>query len=317
MEFHQLRYFVAAAECLNISRAAEKVHVSQPALSRQLRLLEEELGADLFRRIRKRIFLSEAGRVFLPRARGILAQAAEAAALMRDKFAARGIIRFGAITPFLDDLVAPALQEYARRHPQTEVHVVDAAPSELIAKLRRGDLDLAVLGNLEKKDRNKFHLTLLYEHHHAAVLPAQHPMAGRRSLRLAELALDRWVSLSDNHFPGRRKFLISACRQAGFRPVIISEVDSIPTLIAAVKVRQAVAILPAHCAKFPHAGCAFVGLAGPLIKSSLLLVRATRSAATDSDELAEILRSTAASMGTVPRPRKPSRRSRTKRAVAR
>lgn len=307
MEFHQLRYFVAAAECLNISRAAERVHVSQPALSRQLRLLEDELGTELFQRVRKRIYLAEPGEVFLPRARRILAEAAEAAALVRRKFAAGGVLRFGAITPFLDDLVAPALQEFARHHPRIDVQVVDAPPSALLAKLRKGELDLAILGNLDTKDRRKFDATVLYEHGHAAVLPAQHALAKRRSLPLAALADEPWVSLADTNFPGRRRFFTAVCRQAGFKPEIVSEVDSIPMLLAAVRARQAVAILPAHCAKFPHVGCVFVDLTSPAIKSSLLLVRAPRGRTAGAAEFAETLRNIAASMG-ARTPRTPNRR---------
>lgn len=297
MEFHQLRYFVAAAECLNISRAAEQAHVSQPALSRQIRLLEEELGTELFNRVRKRIVLSEAGRIFLPHARRILAGAAEAAALLRGKFATGGVLRFGAITPFLDDLVAPALQLFTRIHPGIQVQVVDASPSQLLARLRRGDLDLAILGNLEKSDLKKFDSSVVFESRHAAVLPRNHPMAAKRSLRLADLATDPWASLSETHFPGRRKFLHSVCTKAGFKPGIICEVDSIPMLLAEVSVRQAVAILPAHCAKFSHAGCVFVPVASPVIKSSLLLVRSPRCTATGAAELAEILQKTAANLG--------------------
>jgi DNA-binding transcriptional LysR family regulator len=309
MEFHQLRYFVAAAECLNISRAAERVHVSQPALSRQLRLLEDELGAELFQRVRKRVYLAEAGKVFLPRARRILAEAAEAAALVRRKFAAGGVLRFGAITPFLDDLVAPALQEFARHHPQIEVQVIDAPPSALLVKLRKGELDLAILGNVEPQDRRKFDATVLYEHGHAAVLPAQHALAARRNLRLAELANGPWVSLADKNFPGRRKFFTAVCQQAGFKPEIVGEVDSIPMLLAAVRARQAVAILPAHCVKFPHVGCVFVGLSSPSIKSTLLLVRDPRCRAAGAAEFAEILRSTAASMGGIEPRARDSRRT--------
>ena len=307
MEFHQLRYFVAAAECLNISRAAERVHVSQPALSRQLRLLEDELGTELFQRVRKRIYLAEAGKFFLPRARRILAEAAEAAALMHRKFAAGDVLRFGAITPFLDDLVAPALQEFARHHPRIDVQVVDAPPSALLAKLSKGELDLAILGNLETKDRRKFDATVLYEHGHAAVLPAQHALAKRRSLPLAALAEEPWVSLADTNFPGRRKFFTAVCRQAGFKPEIVSEVDSIPILLAAVRARQAVAILPAHCAKFPHVGCVFVNVASPAIKSSLLLVRSPRCLRAGAAGFAETLRSVASSMGVLT-PNTPHRR---------
>ncbi len=108
MEFHQLRYFTAAAELLSISRAAERLHVSQPALSRQIRVLEDELGTPLFDRIRQRIRLTEAGAAFLPRARQILQDAEQAVREVRGQFGgARASLRLGFITPILDDLVVP------------------------------------------------------------------------------------------------------------------------------------------------------------------------------------------------------------------
>jgi len=113
MEFHQLRYFVAAAEDLSISRAAERLHVTQPALSRQIAALEEELGVALFDRIRKRIHLTDAGRFFLPKARQLICDAETGAQQLREQFGdARRTLRLGFLSIFLDDLVAPAVREF-------------------------------------------------------------------------------------------------------------------------------------------------------------------------------------------------------------
>ena len=127
MEFHQLRYFIAAAEDLSISRAAVRLHVSQPALSRQVALLEEEMGVALFDRIRQRIHLTDAGRFFLARARQLVCDAETAVQQTRENFsAARRTLRLGFLPLFLDDIVAPAMREFRQRHPLTQVPCLPA-----------------------------------------------------------------------------------------------------------------------------------------------------------------------------------------------
>ncbi|NJM38259.1 MAG: LysR family transcriptional regulator [Akkermansiaceae bacterium] len=117
MEFHQLRYFVAAAEELSVSKAAERTHVTQPALSRQIKLLEEEIGVRLFERIKQRIHLTEASKFFLEKARQILCDSEMTVQRTREEYGgARKTIRLGFLSPFLDDLVAPVVREFQQRH---------------------------------------------------------------------------------------------------------------------------------------------------------------------------------------------------------
>src|SRR5258705_6094668 len=104
MEFHQLRYFVAAAEMASISQAARREHVTQPAMSRQIALLEARLGVALFARRKQRIHLTEAGRWFLPKARQLLCDAATSEQQLRESFGkAKRTLRLSFLSPFLDD----------------------------------------------------------------------------------------------------------------------------------------------------------------------------------------------------------------------
>ena len=273
MEFHQLSYFVAAAEALNISRAAERVHVSQPALSRQIALLEDELGVLLFDRIKKRIHLSDAGRFLLPRARQLLCDAETSAQQVREQFGrARRTLRLGFISPFLDDLVAPAVRAFKRRSPRTQVSLFDLPPRAQLERLSGHELDAAILGNIGADQRDQFTIRRLSRHRMALALPAQHPLARRRALALAELRQADWVSLSDTFFPGRREFLRQACVQAGFEPHVVAEVDSVALMLGAVAVGDGVALVPRHSAKLPHAGCVFVAVTAPVPVTELLLV---------------------------------------------
>lgn len=293
MEFHQLRYFVAAAEDLSISRAAERLHVTQPALSRQISVLEDELGTPLFDRIKKRIHLTEAGRFFLPRARQLICDAETSAQQLREQFGnARRTLRLGFLSIFLDDLVAPAVREFRQRHPKAQVSLFELTPQAQVERLRHHELDVAILGNIEDRDRESLKVQRLSRHRMAAVLPVDHSLATKKSIKLAALKKEPWISLSDVIYPGRREFLRSVCEAAGFVPKVVSEVDSLSLMLGAVSAGEGVAIMPAHAQKLPHAGCVFVNLAAPVPMTELLLVQpkapATRELETLTGLIAEI-----------------------------
>lgn len=273
MEFHQLRYFVAAAEELSMSKAAERVHVSQPALSRQIRLLEEEIGLQLFDRIKQRIHLTEAGKFFLVKARQLLCDTESAVQQVQEQFGnARRTLRLGFLSPFLDDLVAPVAREFQQRHPKSKVSLFDLPPRAQLDRLRLHELDAAILANLDDAERKLFDVLRLSKHRFVVVLPETHHLAGRKSVKLAELRDEDWVSLSNAFFPKRREFLIETCGSAGFIPRIVSEMDSLPMMLAEIGTGGGVGLMPGHAAKLPHAGCAILKLTAPVIESELLLV---------------------------------------------
>jgi DNA-binding transcriptional LysR family regulator len=290
MEFHQLRYFIAAAESLSISRAAERLHVTQPALSRQIAALEGTLGAALFERLKQRIHLSEAGRFFLPKARQLVCDAETSAQQVREQFGdAPRTLRLGFLSVFLDDLVAPVLREFRQRHPKARVSLFDLPPRAQLDRLRARELDVAILANLDDGDREHFSVRRLSRHAMAAVVPDDHPLATKKSLKLSALASDPWISLADAFYPGRREFLREICAQAGFEPRLHSEVDSLPLLLTAVAAGDGVAILPGHARKIPHAGAVFVRLASPAPTTELLLAQAKGIASPELATLVELI----------------------------
>ncbi|MBL8737750.1 MAG: LysR family transcriptional regulator [Planctomycetes bacterium] len=273
MEFHQLRYFVAAAELGSISAAARREHVTQPALSRQVARLETQLAVPLFRRVKQRIELTDAGRFFLPRARQILCDAATTEQQLRESFGkAKRTLRLGFLSPFLDDLVTPVVRELKKRHRTLQVALFDLPPRAQLERLAAGELDAALVANLDPQHRQQFALQRLSRHRLAAALPEGHRLAGRATLALAELRDENWVSLSDVVFPGRREFLRHVCAEAGFVPRIVQELDSVSLMLGAVAVGEGVAVVPMHSRKLPHAGCAFVRLQPPAPCVELQLV---------------------------------------------
>jgi DNA-binding transcriptional LysR family regulator len=290
MEFHQLRYFIAAAEDSSMTRAAARLHVSQPALSRQIALLEKELGVALFDRIKKRIHLTDAGRHFLTKSRQIICDAELLVQHTREQFGkARKTLRLGLLTPLIDDLVAPVVREFRLRYPKAKISLFELAPRAQLDRLRSRELDAAIVGNIDESDRRSFSTRRLARHRMAAVLPESHALARAKSVELGALRGESWVSLSDVLYPGRRAFLREVCLAAGFEPDIGAEVDSLTLVLAAVGADEGVAILPAHCRKLPHAGSVFVRLAAPVPYAELLLVSPREEAPAELGTLIALL----------------------------
>ena len=273
MEFHQLRCFVAAAEELSVTAAAKRLRISQPALSRQIALLEEELGVALFDRIRQRIHLTDAGRFFLPKARQILCDAETGAQQVSERYGtAQRTIRLGFLTVFLDDIVTPAVKALKKESSRVQVSLFELSPRAQLDRLRNDELDLALVGNLDAEDRERFTTRSIMRSRMAAVLPDDHRLAGRKQLSLRELSGEAFVSLSDAIFPGRRQFLREICQSQGFDPSIVEESDSLSLMLGAVSSGTGVALLPSHSRKLPHAGCVFVRLKTPVVYAETMAV---------------------------------------------
>jgi DNA-binding transcriptional LysR family regulator len=295
MEFHQLRYFVAAAEELSVSKAAERAHVTQPALSRQIKLLEEELGALLFDRIKQRIHLTEAGKFFLEKARQILCDSEMAVQRVREDFGGvRKTLRLGFLSPFLDDLVAPVVREFQQRHPNSKVSLFDLPPRAQLDRLRLRELDIGILANLDDGEHTSLDVRSLSKYRFVAVVPEGHRLARRKSVKLSELAGEDWVSLSNTLFPKRREFLTDTCARAGFVPRIVSETDSLPLMLAEIGTGGGVGLMPGHAAKLPHAGCALLKLTAPVIESELFLVTPKAPTGNEMESLIALLKERAA-----------------------
>src|SRR5262245_55430291 len=180
MEFHQLRYFVAAAETSSFTAAAKAEHVTQPALSRQIAQLETRLGVKLFERTRQRVVLTDAGRWFLPRAKQLLCDAATGEQQLRERFAgAPRTLRLGC--------VAPLVRELKKKHRKVTVALFDLPPRAQLERLAAHELDVAILANLDAEHRERFAVRPLSRHRFAAVLPNAHAAVGDRPIPLASL----------------------------------------------------------------------------------------------------------------------------------
>ena len=186
MELRHVRYFIAVAECLNFSRAAEQLHIAQPPLSRQIRQLEEDLGVALFLRNKRRVALTKEGRVFLDEARKLVVQAGHAMeAARRAHKGESGIIRVG-IPSRLGGVINKALLEHRERFPALDVQCKDICSSLQNEALRKGEIDIGFF----RPPVDQVHLDceLLFEEDIVVFLPKTHALAKRRFLKLKDIA---------------------------------------------------------------------------------------------------------------------------------
>lgn len=184
-----MRYVVAVAETSNFTRAAERCHVVQSALSHQVKRLEDELGVALFARTSRRVRLTPAGEAFLPAARLCLESAERAAAEASATIGRiQGRLNVGVIPTVAAVDVPAALRELRRRHPQVRVGLRTGASNDLVAGIVAGDLDVAFLGLPGTKAPAGVQSHELARERLVAVLPPDHHLAGRKRLRLADLA---------------------------------------------------------------------------------------------------------------------------------
>ena len=265
MELRHLRYFVTVAEELNVSRASARLCVSQPAVSRQIRDLEGELGVTLFARSHNGLSITDAGESFLAHAREILRRSADAAAHM-NSFRQRPVINLnvGYIPSVLTSILSPALRKFNRKHKNIEVALKELAPQDQIEGLRHGNIDLALLGNPCAELAREFSVTVLRKVFFQAVIPDDHQLANRKSIGLSELKNEAFVGFNEKKFPGRNDSICRACQGAGFTPRLLARADTLTALLANVSAGKGVSLTPEEVSELPHPGAVFVKLKRPV-----------------------------------------------------
>lgn len=244
MELRHLRYFVAVAEELNFTHAAARLRVAQPALSSQVKDLEEELGTTLFERNRTGVQLTRAGKLFYRRARPILAAAAEAANEAR---AAAGLITGTFVLGFPSGLhlnyLAGTIARFQKDHPKVVLEFSHGLPLQQLKALREGRIDVAFVNLPAPMDG--LHHRVIWRIPFKVVLPENHPLAKRRSFTLSDLRGESFVFCTRESRPEFYDDFFRHCANAGFRPNVVQEVGGYPTnMLGLISVGVGLSVLP-------------------------------------------------------------------------
>lgn len=257
MELRHLRYFVAVAEAENVTRAAAKLRVAQPAVSRQIRDLEEELGIALLVRSAKAVRLTEAGRVFLREARAVLQHSDEAVRAARAAAdGTTGELHAG-YAPSLTVKILPAtLRNFQTEFPRVRVLLHDLSTQEMLDGLRSGRLHVALMVKPARNGLRGLQFQELARYPLCAGVAPSHRFARSRTATIAKIAAEPLVAYSRADYPEYHAQLAAVFATAPRQPSIVEEHDSVTSLIAAVESGRGIAIVPSCMA------C----LAGPRLK---------------------------------------------------
>lgn len=270
MDIRQLRYLVALADEHHFTRAAEREHIAQPALSQQIRRLEDELGVALVERTTRRVAITDAGELLVVRARRILSELEAAQAELQElRGLLTGHVTVGAMHTMGPVDVSLALAIFHERHPGVELTVREQSSEELAEMVRDDLLDLAFLSVTERIESHGLGLHQLVSEELVAVLPRAHRLARRRRVRMAELASEQFISYREG--ARLRELLGFAAREAGFEPQVKLESNESQRILRLVARGMGVAILPRSDTRQPDADVAALTLTEPSLTRDITL----------------------------------------------
>lgn len=288
MDLRHLRYFIAVAEELNFTRAAERLHMAQPPLSTQIRALEDELGAALFVRDKRRVFLTPAGQELLARARQILDATVQAKAATRG--AANGVtgrlaLAYTASAMFTARLPA-AIRRFAAAQPRVELALHEMASLDQLYALHERSLDVGLLRKPDVVPPDGVAIEPWYHAPLVAALPADHALARRDGIRIKDLRDEPLITYPRDAGIGLYWPVLKLCANAGFRPHIVREAREPSVMIGLVSAGVGIAIVPSDTQCIRLEGVAYQRIIGKDAISTLYL--AHRSA-DDSEHVRRLL----------------------------
>jgi DNA-binding transcriptional LysR family regulator len=290
MEFRQLRYFLAVAEHLHFTVAAERLGIAQPPLSQQILKLERELGTKLFMRYPRRVELTEAGVILRERAQRVLDEANDA--FEHVKKAARGesghlSIGFAGSTVFHPS-VASTLRKFRQTYPDVIVRTEESNSTALLDKVIEGRVDCAMVRL--PLDCRELLTASLAEEEMIAVLPTGHRLGRLRSVELAQLSADPFVLFPRSIGPNLYDSIISACRAAGYSPRVEMESPQLSATVNMVAAGFGVTVIPASIRQIHATGVTYQKVRDKSLKTKIALIYRPREKSVTVRNFVDVLR---------------------------
>jgi DNA-binding transcriptional LysR family regulator len=256
MELRHLRYFVAVAEEMHFGRAAQRLHIVQPALSKQISALERELGLLLFSRTKRSVAFTPAGEAFYQEARDILARVDRASELTRlTASGALGTLDIGFASPVMWSVLQPILRKQREAFPGVHLHLRELHSAPQMRMLREGKLNAGFVR--ARGDDELLEFRPVCREAIVVVLPEQHRLAREERVDLAELADERFILVSRNTAPGFFADCLDLCQSYGFSPVVVEEGNSPAALYGMVAAGLGVSLGPESASVVPWRGVTF------------------------------------------------------------
>jgi DNA-binding transcriptional LysR family regulator len=254
---HELECFVAVAEELNFSRAAKRLHLSQPPLSRQIQSLEAKLGIRLLNRNTRTVTLTAGGLLYLEDARQILIRLDGAAASVRRTASGEILrLRLAFVGALLDVGLVLLLKTFRQMHPQCQIHLMDLPPAEQLEALRTGRIDGAFIGAPPRKLDRRISITIWKREPLLLAIPGTHPLVAKKSIQLASIR-ENWVMVSRAAAPAFRQQFDQLCESMSVQPRVVRESDRAAAVLTMVAAEQGISLLPESVSKLIHRDVVF------------------------------------------------------------
>ena len=259
MELRHLRYFVAVAEELHFGRAAKRLHIAQPPLSRQIRDLEREIGTALFERVPRGVELTPAGSAFLPEARLTLAQAERAQrTAQRAAQGETGRLRVGFVEAATHSGILPDVLGFFRMHlPSVGLSLFELDPQRQEEAFRDGRIDLGILHSAPVDADRWLRVEVIYTEPVVLAVPEAHRLAGRARFTLVNLAEESFVLFPRHVAPPMYDDIIARCRSVSFSPRVVQEAAGWHTLASLVGAGVGVGFVPRSLTRFQQHGVVY------------------------------------------------------------
>lgn len=257
LDFRRMRYFVAVAEELSFSRAAQLLHIAQPPLSAQIKQLEDDLGVQLFERTRRGVRLTAAGQVLLVEARRIFIQLEQTARIVERVGSGEvGRLNLGFVPSASNEVLPPLLHHFRSNFPDVELFLEEMTPDEIVKRLQNTQIDVGFFylpfeePNLDFRAVSRESLIV--------ALPESHPLADQPLIELRALASEPFILPMRYKMPGLYGQVLALCRQAGFTPrAVQKDVWLIQTIVGLVAGGIGVALVPSSIRNFRRRGVVY------------------------------------------------------------
>lgn len=290
----EIECFLAVADELSFSRAARRLHLSQPPLSRHIRSLEEKLGATLFSRSTRSVALTDAGSLYRTDARDLMMKLDSAGAAVRRVQAGEVVrLRLAFVGALVDEKLVDVLRRFRRLHPGCQIHLSDLAPGSQLEALREGSIDAGFIGAAPLNPGRHLQTFIWQQEPLEIALPESHPLATQRTIRPAQLKDEGWVMVSSEAAPAFRAQFDRFCTKTELKPRIVQESERVAAVLTMVAAEQGISLLPVTLSRTIGHGVVFRPLhafkmtlehtfahakeTNPPLKDLIKLLKATRT----------------------------------------